>query len=440
MASVGAHLGVVLVFAADLSVGAALAAVAAGTAGIGFLASRRRAVAPVKATTFVLLVLLYISVAVPLVGQGSVGVSADLRLSSDQLSAATLTLAFVILGLVGGATVTAQVLRSPRAAPDRFAGFSISYASPAFVVAALAPVLLIGVSDGGYGALIRRPTYLMGDGTDTATILSSALSLPGFAAVAFLGVAAPRVRIRRFATVASLLYCAVFFSWGSRRFALAVGVLIAVHGLKRSRNLRLVSLVLAALATALALQLPITYRQLPEHGLIPYAEALRGGTAVGGNGLALLVNSFGFSYPLAAEVIANQPSVGARDFWISVNPAPGSLSGWRGVQYDHLVNPSTPMSGLGELGQLGVWWAGATAAGFGAALAGAAHLVGRRAGRSGRLVILGLTGIAGMFGLQLVQYSLRSATRLVWYALVIAALTALAGPLLDRRLGRGRAS
>jgi hypothetical protein len=221
----------------------------------------------------------------------------------------------------------------------------------------------------------------------------------------------------------ALGYALVFFSMGSRRFAM-VPLLFAVGGLgsaPRSRAWK-VGIAAAALASFTLIYVSLYTRSLPEHGLWPYVQALPGITETRYTWKSLALNLL-IGYGVIGRTAFDIPPINQADFLVSVNPLPGGLSGWYQIADDHRLNLFTPMAALGELGNLGwpsvIGYCGTV----GFVLAYLDLRVRGLMERGRQLHGLLLLALTVLFTVLSTGYNLRTATRMLYYALALDALT-----------------
>src|SRR4029078_8252920 len=100
------------------------------------------------------------------------------------------------------------------------------------------------------------------------------------------------------------------------------------------------------------IELPLEFRALTSHGIVPYVNALPGilssthpWDATGRN---LLIG-----YAVIAVTAFQGAALPLGDLLVAVNPLPGRLTGWYEIADLHRLHVFTPMPGLGELGNAG---------------------------------------------------------------------------------------
>jgi hypothetical protein len=218
------------------------------------------------------------------------------------------------------------------------------------------------------------------------------------------------------------VWAAVFFAINTRRLALMPGLLLAGFLLSddtaRSRiNYLRITLVVGA--TLYLNQMVLVLRGTPTgYGLSPFLQRL---IAEPGQflrlDLPLVSGNLLFATPLTATVAQHQLPPGS--FATSVSPLPSSLNGWHSLAQLLRVNGFTPFNGLGELAAHG--WP--FLIGF-AVSVGLMLPVMERSIRDieGPLRVVGmalLVALVVMFSVIMLQYNLRSGTRLLYYLAIV---------------------
>lgn len=270
------------------------------------------------------------------------------------------------------------------------------------------------------GSLWHRPFYI------ESHVLSHGLwalvgpaSVGGVTALGYLwGTKSNRLLV----AVVLLAYVLVFLGTGSRRLAM-IPTAFAVGFFFGRPDLRAKMLLAVCVpASFYLLGLPLQLRQLPEHGIEPYLTHLPSILASGMSPAASVLNIL-VSYAIAGTTAFGQAPFPPQDLWISVNPLSGASTGWYEIAGAHRLNTYTPYAGVGELQNVG--WA-ATIVGclvIGVVLG---HLDARSKAwiRHGIPVVgLVLVAMAGLFTLMIVQYNLRTAARLLYYAVALDVTT-----------------
>jgi hypothetical protein len=349
------------------------------------------------------------------------GVSANLVLDDeDTLRTVLLLCVSAAALLIGAAVVLATARRSGRARPvtdpDRPAGSALAGPGRRSVILAVAtlPLLVTVAFDGT--ELLDRNEYLIGeDGS-----FPGAAATVGMAGVVACGLLlhAERGGRRVLPALVAVAYFAMFFALGSRQMALCP-ILLAVgyHVAEPSRSSR-VGLGAGLLTSIYLLPLPIFLRGVGANGLFPYLQALpdapRPLDVIEGSADNLLI-----SFPLAGTTAFKVPEIPFSALVTELDPRPGSSTGWYDIAQSMRINPDTPYSALGTLGNHGwvvvvVFWVAA------GAFLGYLHL------RAQTLTALGSRGIALVlvalplvFTLFSLQYNLRSSVRFLVYAAAI---------------------
>lgn len=268
--------------------------------------------------------------------------------------------------------------------------------------------------------ILRSGDYLGYGGPTWAISIGTALTPIGILCFAYCRFAASRYRLMTLLGI--LAFALILFGGATRQLALIpplvlVGYLFAGRRLASWRT-RVPVILGTATATLLLAQLVISLRANPGGvGILTLIGVLwHSPGQVASNFLPeQTLGNILFSTPLTGRVsLLNLPR---RAFWTSVNPLPGSMTEWPTIAPRQRLNVFTPYSGLGELGAQGSFYVAIYGAAAGAVFSFATRLVfsfpaAWRVG--GNLALLSL---ASVFSITILQYNLRTGTRLLWYTL-----------------------
>ncbi|WP_307319894.1 hypothetical protein [Microbacterium sp. SORGH_AS_0862] len=333
--------------------------------------------------------------------------------------------------MVLSAGVCLSLFRGGRARPT-----AITWqARPAniWVLLASAVPLAMFLSDVPLADFFERSYYLVGARGGIVASLGAQLAV---VAVVVLGYVAATGSLGLKLGSYPLLACYVMLmlSFGSRRFALlpvlfALGFFLARNTAGTRRGL-----LLGGVLSLLLLPLPLEFRSNSMHGIIPYVATL---SHLDWEDIDWFgaVNNVLVSFPIIGESAYGGHPVYLSDLLVALNPLPGDAAGFYDSYQRLRLNFFTPMAGIGELGAIG-WTAVAPFfAGLGAALAWI-ELSVRRQLVGGSLIYGGLLiALTALFSLQMVQYNLRSAVRLLFYAIVIEIVRRMLAVVVRKRQG-----
>lgn len=288
---------------------------------------------------------------------------------------------------------------------------------------------LMVMGSGGLDAFILRPEYLPGR-RGNIYILGQVLSiLPplgvGHSMALLTSVTSKqKLILKLLLLIATILQLAVFLGLGTRRLALLPLLLSAGYITARRKGTAtlMIGLVSALLAVQL-LQLPLQLRNLTQHGLQPYATALRSGEFDGNSvaGTAFARNLL-FSFPLTGQIAYNEPPIPASSTLAAISPLPGGMSGWYEVQTELRINQNTPYNALGHLLNMGLVPGASLCFGLGILLNVADRRSAIYAATHRVFYSVALVGLLGMMALTSTQYSFRATTRFLYYAILVDAL------------------
>ena len=234
---------------------------------------------------------------------------------------------------------------------------------------------------------------------------------------------------RASAALLVLAYAIFLLAKDTRMLSLLPLILFATFLVQRGRRTRLRNIIAGALTSALTAlllyQLVLTLRGLPVAGLVPYLDAIFRdpvASVSSGGGLHGFLASVLFSLPYAGALARHVSSLPPSTLVTSLTPLPSGLTDWQSLEPWLRFNIFSPYSSLAELAILGsgVLVCYFFVVGFLAtALQRAAQRLG---GVRPRILHLGLMALFVLFAVTILQYNLRTSTRLMWYALGLYAV------------------
>lgn len=306
---------------------------------------------------------------------------------------------------------------------------------PAILLLLAVPLVYYLVTS-GIEPFFERASYLSGEqGSFASSVITQLVTL----AVVLLGFVVARgsggTRVMGWALL--IAYVLMIGSFGSRRFAL-IPVLFAL-GVFLGGNTRRArwGLVVGAVVTFLLLPLPLDFRSSLTHGIVPYTAIFVSHDWFAADYLSALNNVL-IGFPIIGQSAYGGASVTWSDIAVSLNPLPGESAGFYDISQRLRLNAYTPMAGIGELGNVG-WGAVFGVLGLTAVLLAWFEATVRERVSSGGLLYAGVVmGLVALFALQMTQYNLRLASRLLTYLLVIEIARRLLGVLKRRKAGQTR--
>jgi hypothetical protein len=441
-------LGVLVVVAAGLASVVAMrttaGAINAGlflSTGVVLALGRRRLTTPALSPVF-LTASLFLAVGVlgeaysaSLATAGGAGISLALDATSSAMTARIFAVSSLMIALFGTALSRGPARRD---ASHAALGIGIAHRASAartqglLWILCLIPVALV-LAGGDLGLYVERTQYLEGASGSTVATFGGLLAVPAVALVALL-TAQSRGGYRIAGVALIVFYSCYFLSTGSRRFAL-VPVLVALGFYAVSRRKRaLIYLASAGIFGLLLTGLPIFLRALPSHGFLPYLDALPRFIATP-TGWEAVANNVLVSFPIAGATAFSEPHIPIALLGTQLSPLPGQWTDWYVHEPYLRLNPFTPYSAIGELGNYGWVTLILVSAGLGGLLGYLDGRVGRLLSSGQELVALAIVALCGLFAVNGLQYDLRSAFRLIVYAVALdvavrvwAALRPTAGP------------
>lgn len=264
----------------------------------------------------------------------------------------------------------------------------------------------------GPGSLLERGIYLpRDDAGGLAGLLSSGLVVT----IVLSGYLLHTQRKSWWIVVGAnvVLSTGFLIASGSRLFAAIPALLAVGYYLARMDRRALLMLGFGTIAALFLVPLPLYWRSLELHGLIPYFSALSGYFETD-FGLATTAKTILISVPITgATATADLPS-GA--LLTALDPRGGEAAGWYAIASQMRLNRYSPMSGVGELLNHG----SVVLALFFLAAGGYLGLLDRHVRRAltrgHQLVAFAHIGLISLFLVYLIQYNLRSSMRMLYYS------------------------
>ncbi len=290
------------------------------------------------------------------------------------------------------------------------------------------PLILTVIGKGPMNVL--KSTEYLTDEQHALLIVGMSLSMPAMLALGFITPARKAFAWKSVCILVLLIYHLLFLALSTRRFILAF--LFYVLGLALAGARRRVILLLLALwivTLPLTLQLPLGLRGLPQQGVLVLGENLavvfsEGMEALYKSGFELIFQNLTMGVELAGFVM-DTPPLPIEMLIASVNPLPsfvpvsGILS-WESIQDQLRVSQYMPYSALGELLNYGWQWTFVYYVIIGMVAAWIDVNIRRFQNQRSRWGFLLGSGLLFLFSISSTQYNLRSATRFVYYAIVVA--------------------
>ncbi|OYC97797.1 hypothetical protein [Microbacterium sp. Yaish 1] len=281
---------------------------------------------------------------------------------------------------------------------------------------ALVPFTMVLIALGS--TIISRDVYLAGASSKALFGLGQQLATATTALLGYVVAAGNRGR-RAFALLLTVAYLATFFALGSRRLALLP--IVFIIGMLMAKPTRIcLKLAVAGAVAVVLLPLPLFLRNLSQHGLAAYTEAL-GGYDLGEVDWLTTINNVLISFPTTGMSAFHVNRLPLDYLWISINPLPGQDAGWYSIASSLTLNQWTPYSTLGELWNYGTLPALLVWGAFGVFAVILDRAVGYLWEARIPFVSLAIVGLSALFAIQTLQYNLRSSSRMLLYALLIAA-------------------
>jgi hypothetical protein len=184
------------------------------------------------------------------------------------------------------------------------------------------------------------------------------------------------------------------------------------------------AIAVSALLSAAILPIPLYLRGGETHGLLPYLDALSG-FDYSGVDWAVTLNNLLIAFPIAGFTAFGVDAIPLHNLWIGLNPLPGEWVGWYEISDSLNLNRWTPYSMVGELANYGVVPLVVTWFIIGMALAALETRVSKYAEQGYPVFAIVVVGLAALFIIQSLQYTVRSSTRMLVYAFIVVAAAEL---------------
>jgi len=260
-----------------------------------------------------------------------------------------------------------------------------------------------------------RQEYLIQE-NQIAQISGGGLFLPSALALGVItGQQASRVRFLALAIFAVIEALAAALS--TRNFALLPIIFCGGCLLAQPRNLKFrAALAIILLLTPFFMMVPLATRSMTEQGFSTFPQILEIASQIDlRDQLQVVLNNVLFSVPLTIQSAMPIAENAGNYVLVNIDPTPGVWSGWYAKELR--INDFMPFNAIGDLLRAGTWVAILYYAIVGAYFARIDARL-KSAGRIGPGLLL-LVAMSFGFIVFSLQYSLRTATRLVYYAIAI---------------------
>jgi hypothetical protein len=356
-------------------------------------------------------------------------VSASLPSDSAIYKQATLILILASLALwCGGliATIGARRISSRRRPDFHHVLHSVAQWKLLPTVIASSVPLAFGIAGVSVSGLWSRPGHLETYGPTVLVKLSSVLLPMGLAGTALLLFNSTHSRSRPWGVFLLSLYATFLFSTGSRAIVLLPLVLFGTYLLLppatgTRRRINPIVVIAIAVLTAFLLHLPLALRG-GDAGLAPHIARITADPSIlWANPLDSIGNVL-FSVPLTGFVSLHENRLPLSYLLTSINPLPGSMTDWNRIKDNLRVNAYTPFNTFGELALYGLPFLAAYFVVAGFVTTRLQLWASRLVGMGNVLAHIVVAACMPFFSFMILQYNLRSSTRLLWYAALIVLL------------------
>jgi hypothetical protein len=209
------------------------------------------------------------------------------------------------------------------------------------------------------------------------------------------------------------LYFFILIGYGSRMLALLPLINLVSLIMNSNRRSGLIQLSLHVLLCILFIIIAIQGRRLSVHGLVPYLSDIFT------NGVDLNIALFAvnyvtsYSYSLTA-FLTSEINYSTSYFYTSISPMFGNMAGWPEIKDALRVNTYVPYNGLSELAAIGYGVLAMYFISVGFLFKGM-----ERYFYGNFFALMVVMCLSCLFTVEILQYNLRSATRLLYYSVIL---------------------
>lgn len=349
-------------------------------------------------------------------GGASIALQLTDEVAMQTLGLISATATIILISSALTLTIMTGVNRRLPARPTGRLEWTSNRVHPLLVIAAALPLIAF-VWEVGLADFIQRDYYIVGErGSFLASVVTQLATL----VIVLIGymLANGRGFTRASSLVLLVGYSLLLASFGSRRFALIPILLALGFFLARNTTSTRRGLVLGGIGTLILLPLPLEFRTNQTHGLVPYADTL---SKLDWSQIDWLgaVNNILVAFPIIGETAYGRTQIYASDLLISLNPIPGADAGWYDIYERLRLNFYTPTAGIGEVGHVGWGAVLLVFVGVGIVLAWLEVSIRYSVAKGNMMYVGVLIGLVALFALQMAQYNLRQASRVLVYAVAL---------------------
>lgn len=345
------------------------------------------------------------------------------------LSALAMTIGFLL------------ILRSKRQATGQVDLLNIDFKVP--TTALLFPIGVLAAYTVGVGffTVFSAPHYLATTGPPSFVRLAAPLSPAAIFVCGLLAFDRSKPpTLRAAALVVALMFEAVFLGTATRRFSLWFAFFITggIFSGQWSPKAKQIMIWAAVAMAILTIQVPLTLRGLPYHGLTASVNYLTTQPELFLRPSETPTNNIFFGVALTQYVAHDAPKIRPSYTAVSLSPFPSRFNDWYAVSDRLRVNTFTPYNSFGELLNRGVMMLLIGMFGLGLAFGIAERLTYTSTSQLMRTTRLGLAALAALLVVVSTQYNLRTTSRFAYYAVLLAMCAYVIDLFLRRRRDTGQ--
>ena len=327
------------------------------------------------------------------------------------------------------AKMTVEVDKKLRLKIFSFRKYGEKFTSRLLVILILLLSIVLLVFGVGLNNLIRSTEYLAVE-INELKMIGMILSPLGVLLAGYIFACSPSYRSYRFLIIILVIIVElIFLSIGTRRVALIPLLFLFGSYTATGADAKFkIGLVLAVALAIVFYFVALISRSLPEQGLLPLLSFLSYVSdyklPYGESLLVYIVNTITNGLPLTGYV-SDEPDIPIDYFLIAINPLPGQMAGWPDVVGLLRANKHVPYNALGELLNYGAFVGGGYFFILGMVVSLIQRVIDRARFHGDIFYVISINFLFFLFLIFSLQYNLRSATRLIYYALFLAFLYCL---------------
>ena len=263
----------------------------------------------------------------------------------------------ILSALVLGYFIYAHYIIDDQQENDDITGYKLNETinSPTFINIFLLLTIIFVIVGNGINGILYRDSYMYENIRELKIIGN--IFTP--ASILLIGYKYDKMENIEIQFIYIIFITLITFSLASRALALIPVAYALGIWLSRPNPKRLLLVIGSIFLFFEISQIPLLFRGLPEHGLIPYTRAIFQesifSTIDWYSSLYITINNILISVPIAFDTFS-APPIPKEYFWLSIDPRFGEMTNWYQINSELSINSSTPFSSVGELLNYGYYY------------------------------------------------------------------------------------